>query len=127
MSDIKIIEIYFDITIWANIINDRCWNLGYNLSLYDFSPCIIWLALVERSTNNGIYVNVSHNAFIIERIVSVFDLDIVVQKKKIKQNNNKKQKQQRQQNRKWLNVVCTLIDNDIRHQNVVDSRSALLR
>ena len=43
-------------------------------------------------------------------------------KKKIKQNNNKKQKRQRQQNRKWLNVVCTLIDNDIRHQNVVDSR-----
>ena len=81
MSDIKIIEIYFDITIWANIINDRCWNLGYNLSLYDFSPCIIWLALVERSTNNGTHVNVSHNAFIIERIVSVFDLDIVVQKK----------------------------------------------
>ena len=126
MSDIKIIEIYFDITIWANIINDRCWNLGYNLSLYDFSPCIIWLALVERSTNNGIYVNVSHNAFIIERIVSVFNLDIVVQKK-IKQNNNKKQKRQPQQNRKWLNVVCTLIDNDIRHQNVVDSRSAVLR
>ena len=126
MSDIKIIEIYFDITIWANIINDRCWNLGYNLSLYDFSPCIIWLALVERSTNNGIYVNVSHNAFIIERIVAVFGLDIVVQKK-IKQNNNKKQKRQRQQNRKWLNVVCTLIDNDIRHQNVVDSRSAVLR
>ena len=81
MSDIKIIEIYFDKTIWANIINDRCWNLGYNLSLYDFSPCIIWLALVERSTNNGIHVNVSHNAYIIERIVSVFDLDIVVQKK----------------------------------------------
>ena len=81
MSDIKIIEIYFDITIWANIINDRCWNLGYNLSLYDFSPCIIWSALVERSTNNGTHVNVSHNAFIIERIVSVFDLDIVVQKK----------------------------------------------
>lgn len=89
MSDIKIIEIYFDITIWANIINYRCWNLGYNLSLYDFSPCIIWLALVERSTNNGTHVNVSHNAFIIERIVSVFDFDIVVQKK-IKQNKNKK-------------------------------------
>ena len=30
-------------------------------------------------------------------------------------------------NRKWLSVVCTPIDNDIRHdsgQNVVDSRGA---
>ena len=30
-------------------------------------------------------------------------------------------------NRKWFSVVCTLIDNDIRHhsgQNVVDSRGA---
>ena len=47
---------------------------------------------------------VTHNAFIIERIVSVFDLDIVVQKKKnkttTKNKNDKKQKRQRKQNRK---------------------------
>lgn len=49
------------------------------------------MALVEKSTNNGTHVNVSHNAFIIERIVSVFDLDIVVQKKdKTKQQQKKK-------------------------------------
>ena len=33
-------------------------------------------------------------------------------------------------NQKWFSVVCTLIDNDIRHhsgQNVVDSRGAASR
>ena len=87
------------------------------------------MVLVDKSTEGAAHVNVSLNAFVTERIV-LFDVYIVVKETttiaKTKQITEgivlfdvyivvKETTTIAKTNRNWSNVVCTLIDNVIRH------------